>query len=238
MPAPITDENILFNEILTPSIVLKDDAGIRYLIPVASLDATDLARVHNMYDKYGSFPSVASAGSQVVDFGGTVVGGNPTGLANDATVYSCTVTVDGVAVPIAITGSAAQTFTTLVSEIDTDLGAVATATIDAGDIKIESATTGFDSTVVITPGNIFSSATGFVAFMASSSGVGAAADFLAAFDLEIIPNLSQTFTATYGGVIKQVGAKPIILAGGPNVDSTDVYWNGTDWVRLVDDAAI
>ncbi len=56
-------------------------------------------------------------------------GASSTGLANNATVYTASVVVDGVTKPISITGSAAQTYTTLLSEINTDLGASATASL-------------------------------------------------------------------------------------------------------------
>lgn len=76
-------------------------------------------------------------------------------------IYTATVTIDGVAVPVAVQGSAAQTFTTLVAEINTDLGVAGTAAINAGNITVTSATTGLMSTVSVTDGNLFRSCAGF-----------------------------------------------------------------------------
>lgn len=93
----------------------------------------------------------------------TLAGGALTGLANDATVYSADVTVDGVVVPVAVTGSTAQTFTTLISQINTDLGVAATAALSGNRIVITSATTGAASTVEVadtTSTGLFSSVRG------------------------------------------------------------------------------
>lgn len=113
----------------------------------------------------------SKAGYQTVNYNGTIIGSNPTGLANNATVYSATVAVDGGA-PIAlnITGSTAQTFTALVNQINIVLGVNATATIIGGNIRITSATTGLASSISIVDTNLFSSTTGFVAILAAVAG--------------------------------------------------------------------
>lgn len=84
----------------------------------------------------------------------------PTGLANDATAYTATATVDGTPVAVSVTGSAAQTFADLVTEVQTDLGAAATVTLVGDDIVITSATTGTTSTVVVADVDLFSSVIG------------------------------------------------------------------------------
>ena len=104
---------------------------------------------------------------------GTVIGGNSTGLSNDSTVYNATVTVDGTPIVLAITGSTAQTFSDLISEINTTLGAAATADILSGNIQITSSSTGLTSTVLITDGgapNLFSSTTGFSSILGAVDG--------------------------------------------------------------------
>lgn len=113
----------------------------------------------------------ASGGYQIADFGGSVTGAGATGLANDTTAYTATVKIDGTDKAVSVVGSAAQTFTTLITEINTDLGAAGTASIVNGNIKIESATENGSatSTVAITDGTLFAALTGFVSF---ESGVG------------------------------------------------------------------
>lgn len=87
-------------------------------------------------------------------------GGTPTGLKNDTTTYTASVAVDGTPVAVSVAGNAAQTFTALVAELNTDLGANATAALVGGDIVITSATTGETSTVVVTDTDLFSSVKG------------------------------------------------------------------------------
>lgn len=80
----------------------------------------------------------------------TLVAGGATGLANDGTAYTANVTVDGVVRAVSVVGSAAQTFTTLLSEINVDLGsAFAVATLSANRIVITSRSTGSASSVVV-----------------------------------------------------------------------------------------
>ena len=98
---------------------------------------------------------IVAAGYQLVTFIPLANGGDVTGLANNATVYTATITVDGVVKPVAVTGSAAQTMTALVAEINDDLGAAAVASLDSGNIRITSATTGAASTIAIVDGTLF-----------------------------------------------------------------------------------
>jgi len=114
---------------------------------------------------------------QIIDVNGagswTGSPGSPTGLANDATVYTANVTVHNIVYPITVTGSAAQTYTDLLAAINADLGGFATATLDVdGNIKISAfaTTTSFVINVADAdaPGSpntaLFSNLNGFVAF--------------------------------------------------------------------------
>jgi hypothetical protein len=140
--------------------------------------------------------TAATAGRQSVSWTG-LVGASATGLANDATVYTATITVDGVAKAIAVTGSAAQTFTTLVAEINTDLGASATASIfSATELRVVSATTGALSTVAIVDGTLFTALTGFGAIQTAVPGAA------------LVPATTYTATITVDGV-----SKPISILG-------------------------
>lgn len=105
----------------------------------------------------------STAGFATLTFGPLPTGSaTGTGLANDATVYTASIDVDapGGAVAVAVTGSAAQTFATLIAELNTDLGGAATAALVGYDIVITSASTGNASTVVVTDTDLFSSVKG------------------------------------------------------------------------------
>jgi len=93
----------------------------------------------------------ASAGYAHIKFGPNFPGGSstPTGLANDATVYTATVRIDGTNRAVSIVGSAAQTFTTLMTELNTDLSTWSTVVLDGDTIKITSLTTGATSAVFV-----------------------------------------------------------------------------------------
>lgn len=103
----------------------------------------------------------------------TVGGANPTGLANDPTVYEASVTVDGLPYAVQVTGSTAQDFASLIAQINIDLSPVAQAAIGDGttpvngvvipngQIGIVSLSTGLTSSVVISDSDLFGSLNGF-----------------------------------------------------------------------------
>jgi hypothetical protein len=98
---------------------------------------------------------------QGVLFSTTKTGSSATGLANNGTVYNATIKVNTTSYSITVTGSAAQTFTNLISEINADLTG-ATASIVDGHIHI----TGANSTDTIlisngSPNNLWSALTDF-----------------------------------------------------------------------------
>lgn len=116
--------------------------------------------------------SALIAGLQEVDVGGVRVGGDATGLANDATVYTATINPDGAgAQAIAITGSLAQTYTLLLSELNTDTTG-ATWSIIGGNVVCTSATTGEASTIAIVDTDVFATLTDFVAVNTAVVGDG------------------------------------------------------------------
>lgn len=94
--------------------------------------------------------NIISAGYQIINVGGTKTLSSPTGLSNDSTIYTATVTVDGVnpALNINVTGSSAQNYSQLLSVINSFLGLQATATLFSGNIKITSATIGNSSSIL------------------------------------------------------------------------------------------
>jgi hypothetical protein len=117
------------------------------------------------------------AGSQIVDVGGAKTGATATGLANDATVYTYQLTVDGGSPQtISIVGSAAQTYTLLLSEITADITG-ATVALVGGNLKFTSNTTGASSSIALTSGgggsNLLTTLTSFVAVRTASAGTAA-----------------------------------------------------------------
>jgi hypothetical protein len=157
-------------------------------------------------------------GKQTLNYGGLALGASATGLANTATAYTMTVTVDGVAKPISVVGSAAQTFTALVAEINVDLGASATAAIVSGNIVITSATYGTSSTVTTVDGTLLAATTGFVSIAAPVNGSGTTSYTASvsidgvAYPLTVNPLTVTTFTqllAYINGVITTNGTASI-----------------------------
>ena len=114
--------------------------------------------------------AIATRGDQVVDLD-TKSDPEPSGLANDATVYTATITVDGgAAQPIAITGSAAQTIGTLVGELNADTTGANWNASGVG-LTCTSLVTGVSSTILLVDTDLFSAVTDFVAINAATAGV-------------------------------------------------------------------
>ncbi len=107
-------------------------------------------------------PNGGTAGFDSANFSGALVGSNATGLANNSTVYTATVMVNGEPVSVSILGSAAQTFTALIAAINTALGGAAIAALSGSTIAITSAIIGLESNVSIQDSGLFTGLTGFV----------------------------------------------------------------------------
>lgn len=106
----------------------------------------------------------AVAGFTSIKLGPNFPGVNSsTGLANDATAYTATVDIDGTNRAVSIVGSAAQTVTTLVAELLTDLTTWATVELVGDAIVITSKATGATSAVFVSDtgtNHLFASLTG------------------------------------------------------------------------------
>ena len=130
---------------------------------------TNVTDITNDFAYKEIFP-VVTPGYQVVDVGGAKVGGDPTGLTNDATVYTASIIIDGGAPQgISIVGSAAQDFTSLLTELGLDITG-AFIDIVTGNITITSNTPGAVSAVAITDVDLFSSLTGYVGINSAVAG--------------------------------------------------------------------
>jgi hypothetical protein len=195
----------------------------------------------------------ATAGYQVVNVGGAKVGGGPTGLANDATVYTVTVTIDATGgnfvKSVNITGSTAQTYTTLLSEINTDLGVNGTATLDAGNIKITSATTGATSSVAITADTLFSVLPGYVEIPAAVAGAAInittytatiVVDSAGTIHTQSISIAGGTAFPTYGDIISALTAQSggfytvTALGAGNNIIITSATTGANSSINITD----
>lgn len=97
-----------------------------------------------------------TAGYQTVNIVSGRIGSSPTGLENNTTVYTASVTVDGGApIVINIPGFTAQTYTDLLTAINAAFDTHATATLSAGLITITSSTIGVLSSISIVDTNLF-----------------------------------------------------------------------------------
>jgi len=129
--------------------ILTNQSSIQ-LLPEYATFINSITRVGGVIDSINALASatnVATANAianvvlapfQIVNVGGTKTGGSATGLANNATVYTATIVIGGIAHSISTVGSAAQTYTQLLAIINTKLGSAGTATIEAGNIKVAS----------------------------------------------------------------------------------------------------
>ncbi|MGZ8924396.1 MAG: hypothetical protein ACXW2E_00800 [Nitrososphaeraceae archaeon] len=93
---------------------------------------------------------------QDITFGTQKQGSDSTQLANDITVYTAIVNIDGVPKNISIVGNTAQTFTELIAQINIDLSDSATCSLENGGIRITSLDIGENSNVDIVDINLFS----------------------------------------------------------------------------------
>ncbi|MGZ8924625.1 MAG: beta strand repeat-containing protein [Nitrososphaeraceae archaeon] len=180
-----------------------------------------------------------TAGYQTVNVGGAKVGGDATGLANDATTYTASINVDGVAKAISVVGSAAQTFTDLLTEINTDLAAAATITIEAGNLKVTSATTGGASSVAITDTDLFATLTGYVAIPAAVAGTSTTYTASISVDgvakaISVVGNAAQTFTDLLTEINTDLAAAATIAISGGNLRVTSATTGVTSIVAITD----
>ncbi len=241
-----------------PTATSIDLAGISTALVLVSLGTTGetLSASKGIYvdleesDDNATFTSVAAndvqgevagintqtAGYQIVNVGGAVSGGDATGLANDTTAYTATVVIDGVSKAVSVVGSAAQTITNLISEINTDIGAAGTASLTAGNIKITSATTGLTSSVAITDSgsnHLFATLTAFVAILTAVAGTQTN------YPGTIVAvtangNVSKVYKAGYFGSKRYI--KPVLRLTGTQSTGTQigisVVQTGTNWALV------
>lgn len=121
--------------------------------------------------KFSADLGIPMYGYQKISLNGTITGSTSTGLdAGNGIPYTFTVIFDGATqVTVSILGSAAQTYDTLLTEINADL-VVGVATLVNNHIIINSPSIGTSSSVFITDGNLLSSLTAFNSILPAIPG--------------------------------------------------------------------
>jgi hypothetical protein len=156
--------------------------------------------------------------------------------------YVFNVEVDGTVNKYTIAGEDASTFSDLITAMDAAMLGDATTSIVDGNLRITSDTTGNTSSVkIVQPLNdpdysvpparsLWAALNGFMEFGIPQHG---ADDFVDSLFLTERYSGSVMFHEL---AVRGIGDKPPV--GNTNNTSTAVYFDGTNWVRLVDDTAI
>jgi len=116
-------------------------------------------------DQYGfadwnEYDPTESSGSQGWGFTAATAGTDASGLANDATTYTCSIDVDGDTNSVSVVGSDAQTMDEVCTEIEADLtGATCSFDETNDEIVVTSSSTGEDSIISITDTDLFATLT-------------------------------------------------------------------------------
>lgn len=150
------------------------------------------------------FAALQTADTTVATFNAAVAGTNVV-----VTIYTATIVVDGVTKNISVAGGAAQTVTELLAEINTDLGAAATASLTGGSIKVTSATVGNTSTVAISDGTLFAALTGTAVIatsIAGTDGAGGDTTYRAIVEIDGVAH-NVAFLGTNGDTVADVIAE-------------------------------
>lgn len=224
-------------------VVTSATTGTSSTIAITAGTSSDLIAAINLA-KTATNTNVATAGVNTV-----------------VTTYTTTITVDGVGKSISLTGGAAQTYTNLLAEINTDLGASATATLVSGNIRITSATTGTSSSILAVTGTLFPALTGFVSISAAVAGtasptaavVGTNGTTNVSFPVtkdstvwnnwgEVLVNWSSLLGTHYGPLYTSGNAAHLRKEAKPSAKgkavNTYVYWDGSAWKFFGNDATV
>lgn len=180
---------------------------------------------------------VATKGFQILDFGGTIVAGNSTGLhlTNDV---SGTITIDGVDFVVTTNGTASPTFADLIININAVLGLAGVASIFNGNLMIESSGAVVDDTFVsVSSGLLWLSLDGFVSFGSQFHGADTALKILTLNDVDA--GTFDDFETLLHGARHSVPEKPSGVPGATS-DFDAIYFNhaSADWRRRYNDAVV
>lgn len=215
----------------------------------------------NLFDRIDDVSAITAAtgigpfpGFQHIQFAATPTVGATLTLLEATRTYNFAAEVDGVPLAGSFLGSAAVDFTALLVEINTILGAAATASlILAGPfvdhILIESATTGSASFVKVTDSNVFVNIDGFVRELGAVNG---GADLFEVADLtERTPDSPWRTLFSLGSFGPSAAPakgvlKADLIAGSPSPVGSDGNWiyvpdqvpptyvfsDGIDWIDI------
>lgn len=177
----------------------------------------------------GTMPVIAvqdTSGHQYVNFSSLTSGSDATNLV-PATTYTATIAIDGTSYPISVLGSTAQTFTTLVSALNTQLAGNGSVTLDIANTRliVASATTGSLSSVLITAGTLF--AAPLANFTTISGAVAGTNASWITFPIPAIPYGNIQYTVpTISSSLKLVGP------------GSSLYNDTTTWGKALQDNLI
>lgn len=257
LPAPsyATTADLDFNEGVDNVIPVDAGGGspvTNLFIDWDSMPTSDQSLVQDLIEDYGvapgspsaGLPISATAGFQVIDVNGeaTLTGGSPsstaTGLRTDQT-YTLTVTTEvGSGSPIVfvtteetveIDGATNQVFLNLATTIANGLSGAVCA-LSGGNLKVSNDAAGVGADVLISiNGSLFASGdlNGFKGLQDPRRGVAGLQDV---FTL----NRIQGTPARKKFSFVKLGPRPV---GAPGNSIEKAYYNGSDWVRWIDDGA-
>ncbi len=164
----------------------KPSDGERYVVPTASLTSVPLTVTADWFGYVretiggvsfnpidpSTFNAGLVAGYQVVGVGGAKIAASASGLANNSTVYTASVVIDGATtIALSIVGSTAQTFGALVTLLNNQLNNIGTCALVSGNVRITSKLADSTSSVAITDGTLFAALTGYTAVATAVAGV-------------------------------------------------------------------
>lgn len=180
-----------------------------------------------------------TSGYQFINVGGAVTSVSATGLIG-ATTYTTDITVEGNLTTISVLGSDAPTYADLLTEINGQLtGAV--ATINGGNLKITSSTTGLLSSISISDVTLFDALTTFVSIVTPVDGTSP--EFTATLlvdgdtvDVTVAGRDAQTFDNLVDAILTNLdvtGTSTIALDGN-NIVISSVSFGITSTVEMDD----
>jgi len=101
--------------------------------------------------------------SQGINLNGAIGTSDLTGLTDDATIYTASVTVDSsIILAIEIVGSSSQSYGDLIIEVNSDISSAAELELDSGDLVIRSLSSGESSIISLTDIDLFLSLSDFL----------------------------------------------------------------------------
>jgi len=251
-PSYLTNIRYQWNGNTRSSAVLDIPTGYITSINWEGTDVYQRQRFHDLIMTYAVHNGQTEAnaltagfpcgGWQEMDFGGTVVGTNPSGLS--ARIYTASVTFDGSTTPVALSvdGTTATTFTTVLAAINAIIGAGSpikgVAQISpTGNLEIVSHTTGVTSSVVISDVDLFSSLSGYVSMGSQYIGATAPIDILDVNELYGI-NIGNPIREQFFGILETIPNKPVLTRN--TLTSLTTYNDNSDgvWKYIWNDAAV